>query len=125
MKSNDSIQDMIGFFEDFLVKEKDLFLRDIHGFQYWHFIRFDFYTQLLVAKGWINKTYQTKPLSCLDVFLLGFKLLKNAFHKNIRCDKKRTELLILNSANRVQMNDKFIDPLTNFARTKKLYDLQW
>lgn len=113
MTNTKFIEDIIAFFEDFLETEKELFSRQIDEFHYWHFIRFHFYEKILISKGWIQKLNRRKNATPLDISKICAGLLFNSLKYNLRWDREKTELLILNSPKRVRLAEKMIDPYTD------------
>jgi hypothetical protein len=108
-------EEIIRFFEDFLEAEKPFFSRHINGFHYWHFLRFEFFDRLIIAKGWIQKP--KRPIlasgSGRQQIRAGWNIARSSLSRNWRSDCTKSDLLILGSSRRVRFEGRMIEPYTD------------
>ena len=106
------VQEIIDFFEGFLGAERTWFYREIQGFRYWHYIRFQYYEKLCAGKGWIRKVSRREHTSIWNRLKIVAELARNSFRYNVKKDCTPAELLVLNSPSKVRIGDEWTDPYT-------------
>ena len=92
------IKEITDFYEVFLETEQELFRRKTAGIRYWHYIRFDFFNELLNGKKWIEKIDHHEHRTLLMKVGIATNLLKNSLLHGVRKDKSKDDVLVLSSA---------------------------
>jgi len=110
---NSAIAEATALFEQFLETERPLFAREVAGIRYWHFIRFYVLEEIHLAKKWIEKSSRGQQASFFEKIGIGFELIKNSLSHRIALDDKQADVLILNSANKISRDGRFVDPYTD------------
>lgn len=109
---NPAIDDVIYLFEAFLEREQHLFDRTVSGFHYWHYIRFSFIIEFFNAKKWLERVGIREQASLGEKISIVFGLLKNSILYGVERDFLRSELLVLNSPNKILEDGRYVDPYT-------------
>lgn len=108
------IKEITDFYEVFLETEQELFRRKTAGIRYWHYIRFDFFNELLNGKKWIEKIDHHEHRTLLMKVGIATNLLKNSLLHGVRKDKSKDDVLVLSSAKKKQKGSSYIDPYTYY-----------
>ena len=112
------INEIIDTFEQFLELEKNLFYKNVNDVLYWHYIRFYFFDEILKVKGWIKKENSYKAMSLPLMFSTGLNIIKNSLLKHWMYDYKKQDIIVLNSANRILYDNKYMDPFIGLILKK-------
>ena len=107
------VAEVTRLFEAFLEAEVPLFDREVLGHRYWHYVRFQFFDEVLTGRGWIQRSRLGARAGRFTKIVVLLRLLKNWMLYGIQHDRRPGECLILNSGNKFVENGRHLDRFTD------------